>query len=258
MKIGVNSKIIFIIFLGGIGIPCVLLGVLAYRGVRNDLALLEKERRIECQRAVDIIAAEMDKALVCEFNDFKDAVHAESSAFPEPRTEVVKTVMEKHPLIEGVFLIKNEKVEWLSPLLYTREKNNVYLMEYGDQNFASAFQKARQQEFESRNYAQAIRLYKRAMNASKDRRLHAVALNAIARNQKKLWRMNDAHHSYQTLINQYNDIPLSAGGPAGLSARYENAMLYVSQKDTLFAMGELLDLYSRLLNGGWAISILYS
>ena len=42
-----QGKRIPLLFVLGIGIPCLLLGYLAFRGIRNDQALLEKERTSE-------------------------------------------------------------------------------------------------------------------------------------------------------------------------------------------------------------------
>jgi hypothetical protein len=50
-----KRKRIFLLFFLGIGIPSVLLGYLAFRGIQNDQALIEKTKRNEYQKLVGVI-----------------------------------------------------------------------------------------------------------------------------------------------------------------------------------------------------------
>ena len=56
MAISIHKrKRIPLLFLIGIGIPCLLLGYLAFRGIQNDKALLEKEKLNDHRKILDLI-----------------------------------------------------------------------------------------------------------------------------------------------------------------------------------------------------------
>jgi hypothetical protein len=59
-----KRKRIPLLFLIGIGIPCLLLGYLAFRGIQNDQALLEKERMNEHRKILDLINRSVEENIL--------------------------------------------------------------------------------------------------------------------------------------------------------------------------------------------------
>ncbi len=53
-----------LLFALGIALPSSLLGYLAFRGIRNDQALLERERREDLRRIASVAVAAHDSGLV--------------------------------------------------------------------------------------------------------------------------------------------------------------------------------------------------
>ena len=53
-----------LLFVLGIALPSTLLGYLAFRGIRNDQALLERERREDLRRIASVAVATHDSDLV--------------------------------------------------------------------------------------------------------------------------------------------------------------------------------------------------
>jgi len=56
-----RRKKIFLLFFLGIGLPSLLLGYLAFRGIQNDRALLEKRRLDEHHRIAELIIGSIDE-----------------------------------------------------------------------------------------------------------------------------------------------------------------------------------------------------
>ena len=53
-----------LLFILGIGIPCLLLGYLAFRGIQNDQALLEKERLNKHREILDLVTKSVEENIL--------------------------------------------------------------------------------------------------------------------------------------------------------------------------------------------------
>ena len=76
-------------FLFGIGLPGIIIGVLAIRGIRNDQALIEKESREKYR----LYAAEIVNVLEAELSRVQNQVQHAVSGVARPRTAHVFPVL---------------------------------------------------------------------------------------------------------------------------------------------------------------------
>ncbi len=69
-----------LLFVLGIGLPSSLLGYLAFRGIRNDQALLEREGREDLRRIASVTVATHDSGLVAVGRALDSALTKAASA----------------------------------------------------------------------------------------------------------------------------------------------------------------------------------
>jgi hypothetical protein len=97
-------------FLLGIGVPSVLLAYLAFRGVQNDIALLERERLNAHQAIARQIAASCDEQLAAMEAVFLDSAAEDQASAAYAQNEPVS--------IEAAFLLDRKgSIRYLSPKL---------------------------------------------------------------------------------------------------------------------------------------------
>jgi hypothetical protein len=100
---------IVLLFALGIVLPSALLGYLAFRGVQNDRALLEKERLDESRRIANRVVTEIDEHVAALERAFGDAAAEADRLRPaaqETATDALERFKAEHPLVEQVFLLQ--------------------------------------------------------------------------------------------------------------------------------------------------------
>src|SRR5665647_663950 len=108
-----KPKRIPLLFFLGIGIPCLLLGYLAFRGIRNDQALLEKERLNEHRKIVELITKSVEENIskVEQAFLFIIAEHQETDETDFIRS--LDSLKNQYPLVEELFFSENfEKIHF--------------------------------------------------------------------------------------------------------------------------------------------------
>ncbi len=102
-----KRKKVFLLFVLGIGLPSLLLGYLAFRGIQNDRALLEKRKLDEHRRASDSIVASIDE----ELSQVEQTWLAVISSRPESDElsfqSSLKGFKSRYPHIEEVFVFRD-------------------------------------------------------------------------------------------------------------------------------------------------------
>jgi signal transduction histidine kinase/tetratricopeptide (TPR) repeat protein len=229
-------------FLLGIGLPSLLLAYLAFRGVQNDIALLERERLNAHQALARRIVESFDEQLAGLEGVFLDAAADQVS---------VQVTEDEQAPVEAVFLLdRTGRIQYLSPgLLFVPDGSAQRLPE---KSAPPALLSGQQYEFQQNRYREALASYQQAFAEASDREARARALSAIARVQKKSDRWQDARASYETLARDYGNVRLGAL-PAELTARMELGTLAPAPGDADGVTEALLGLYEDLVRGAWTL-----
>ncbi len=251
-----RRKKIFLLFFFGIGLPSLLLGYFAFRGIQNDQALLEKRRLDDHRRAseqvtsfIDQSISEMEQAFVKTLSDLYDSGDQD---FIRP----LKDFKYRYPLIEEVFLFRNaDEINFpAADLLFYPEGSLINTsVSLKRSSRKPNFLKAQQSEFRQKNYQQALSSYQRAMGQADDRQLKGECLNAIARVQKKANLFEEAIESYKKISEEYSQIRITDGIPLGLAARMELGLLYRETGDIPSAIKTHIELYRFLIDREWRL-----
>ena len=102
----IKRQRIIIYYALAIVLPCLILGFLALRGVKNDQALLEREQRSNLLEAGQQIIRETESYLLSVENSFNEII----STIPVPQKtlfsdSLLNRFTEQHPVAEGIFYI---------------------------------------------------------------------------------------------------------------------------------------------------------
>ncbi len=240
-------------FLLGIGLPSLLLGYLAFRGIRNDVALLEKARLHEHNtlahkvvESIDDRISELEKGLLAA------TPNQQVSRAGAVALDLLRLVKSQEPLIEEVFSFdRGEQIQFpLARLLFVSEHRTA---PSAPGPRSSGLLLGQQQEFQERRYQEALTSYQQAFALASSHELKGEVLNAIARVQKKAHLFTGAIESYQSIVQGYADLRISGGTPSGLAARLELAALYAAIDDPNRAVQTLIHLYEDLIDPKWTL-----
>jgi signal transduction histidine kinase len=240
-------------FFLGIGLPSLLLGYLAFRGIRNDVALLEEERLNEHNAIAQQITESINSKISVVEGAFLDSVAVHQA--PQQDSAVLgllEQLKSRQPLVEEVFLFENaENVQLpLAKLLFVPGGKTGSL---SSQPQPAALLLGRQYEFQQQRYQEALKSYQQAFAQASNHQVKGEALNAIARVQKKSNLFSDAIRSYGTIAEDYSDIRFSSGMPSGLVAQFELGALFVAVDDSSRAVQALIRLYQDLTHAQWTL-----
>jgi len=93
--------------------------------------------------------------------------------------------------------------------------------------------------------------YRRAFDAASEPAHRGEALLAMVRVQRNAGQVSAALASCDVLATEYTDVRTTAGLPLGPIARLERGSLLLAAGDTNASLGELVELYRLLVEGGW-------
>ena len=245
---------ILIFFVLGVGLPSLLLGYLAFRGIRNDQALIEKQNREELLRTINRIQNLVGKEIVSVENSFNAELDYcnKSSLLCQ---HLIKFI-ENQPLIEVFFIFDQNKQ------IHFPEKSTLYLKDGSlslpedkakETAFTEILSSAQRSEFQDKNYKLALSLCKQSFNKSNSQYERAENLNSIARIQKKLKNYKDALQTYTNIKNNFSETRSSNGFPFGIISSLEIAALYSADQQALSAAQILIELYNDLVNKEWLL-----
>lgn len=241
-------------FVLGIGLPSLLLGYLAFRGIRNDTALLEKERLGKhqgiSQRIIDSISDEISAVEAVFLHTLTD----DPPAQPDPNLlRSLDRLKSQTPIIEEIFWLDHaERVQLpLASLLFYRDGSAT---PFHPQTPSTALLLGQQYEFQEKRYQEALASYQQVFAQASEREGKVAALCAIARVQHKLDLLADAVTSYEILQRDYTDIRMADGLPVGLMARLELMTLFSALEDSRSAGLTLIACYQDVINRQWPLS----
>jgi signal transduction histidine kinase/tetratricopeptide (TPR) repeat protein len=247
---------IILLFGAGIVLPSLLLSYLAFRGVQNDRALVERDRLEATRRAADKVLEAADK----EISDIESALSGIVKKGAEPMDRVISLELEKlmasRPVIEQVFVLRGSKdVRYpAAELSYLpdgrREPGPSSPVDPGG---TAGFEEGQRLEFRLNDYAGALAAYRRTLERAKAAPFKGKVLNAMARVQKKSGLLREAISTYEAIARDHADIVLSEGMPLGPSAALEACLLSRDAGDIPKALKASFELYRSLIRPRWVL-----
>jgi signal transduction histidine kinase/tetratricopeptide (TPR) repeat protein len=257
MELGIRKrKKIFLLFFLGIGLPSLLLGYFAFRGIQNDQALLENRRLDDYRRAAEQITSFVDKSISEVEKAFVKTLSGQNNSGETDFLRILKDFKNRYPLVEEVFLFRNvDDIHFpaVELLFFSEESliNSVASLKQSsrDRNFL----KAQQLEFQQKNYQKALSFYQEAMDQINDPQLMGECLSAIARVQKKANLFQEAIESYKKISEDYSQVRITVGIPLGLAARLELGLIYQKVGDILSAIKTHIELFRSMINREWPL-----
>jgi signal transduction histidine kinase len=252
----VKRRKITLLFLLGIGLPSLVLSYLAFRGIRNELALTE-QRRLDEHRALSRLLSDTIAGEIAGAEQALDrALKAHDSVESIDPTRALAALKPEQPLIDEVFYFDAAgTIELLTAdLLYHPDGSQVSPPDRSWPAAAAAqWRTAQQQEFQQGSYREAQASYRRTFASVSDPVLRGEALVAVARVQRKAGQLEAALTSCESLINEYGDVRTMAGLPVGPIAYLERGALLLARGDTTAALDAFLQLYQGLVSGEWML-----
>ncbi len=247
-----------IVLLFGLGIvlPSLLLGYLAFRGIQNDRALVEKERLEDTRRAADRVTRAVDDAMTAAEGILSKTV---ADHLEKPSAELAPA-LEKlaagNPLIEQFFYLKDFKEVRLplAELLYVADgRREAGSSPPAGLSNSAEIQVAQRLEFQQKDYPRALAGYRQALKHVNDPRLEGLVLNAIARVQRKSGLLKEAVATYENIVRQHGGVIIPGGMPLGPSASLEICVLSREIGDFAESLQASLGLYRSLLGREWTL-----
>jgi len=245
-----------IVLLFGLGIvlPSLLLGYLAFRGIQNDRALVEKERLEATRRAADqVVSAVEDKLSAVERALSKAVMNFAGTLSPE-RISALEKLAAENPLIEQLFYSQaSQNIQFpIARFLYVPDGHR----EFGpsppsNPSDRTEFQAAERLEFREKNNPGALAAYRQALGRAKDPRLAGMILNAVARVQNKSGHLEEAVSTYERIVRDYGGVVIPGGMPLGPSAALEICLLSRELRDFAKSLRASFGLYRSLLRREW-------
>jgi signal transduction histidine kinase len=247
---------IVLLFGFGIVLPSLLLGYLAFRGIQNDRALVEKERLEAIQKASDRVVRSVDAAITAVEDGLSEAAAKDAGPPPAGMPAALEKLAAGDPLIEQVFQFLPTKV-----LRFPLEKP-LYIPDGSREAGPSAAGESRQQaeylaaqrlEFRDNDLTGALAAYRRLLGRTRDARLSAMILNAVARVQKKSGLAREAASTYETILRDHAAVVMPGGMPLGPSASLEICGLTRELGDPTRSLRTGLALYRSLVRREWTV-----
>lgn len=247
---------LFLLFIMGIGVPSLLLGYLAFRGIQNDQALLEKEKREELRSAAEGVTSRIEESLSQVEQNYIDLISKEQNPETPQILQRLDIFRDQNPLVKEPFYFEGRKRIYLpvAGLLFSPNGSTEPITSSSlPSSLMNIINKGQQAEFQQKDYQTAIFHYQQAFRRAADRRTKGELLNAVARLQKKSLAFLDAIKSYKTLAADFSQERLITGLPLGAAARLELGSLYLSIDDPSSACLTLIELYRSLIQREWPL-----
>jgi len=245
-----------IVLLFGLGIvlPSLLLGYLAFRGIQNDRALLEKERLEETRRAADYVIRAVDDEITAVEIALSKIVADHSGTPPPGLAAALEKLAAASPLAEQVFYLQDFKAIHfpISRFLFVPDgRREAGSFPPADPGLSAEIQSAQRLEFQQKNYPRALAAYRQALKRANDLRLAGMILNAVARVQKKSGLLKEAVSTYENIVLEHGVVVIPGGMPLGPSAALEICVLSRELEDFAKSLQTSVGLYRSLLRQEW-------
>jgi signal transduction histidine kinase len=246
---------IVLLFTLGIMLPSALLGFLAFRGIQNDRALLEKERLEANRKIADQVILQVDEKIRSAENALMVCVAdaGEKNSVSSDATIVLQKFKSEHPFLEEIFVLRQDGIidYPAANILYLPDNGDIQLS-YSRQQSAKLLD-AQRLEFQQKNYPEALDAYRQLLTQAGDARGRGNMLLSVARVEKKSGFLQEAAATYETISRDYGSVVISDGIPLGLASRLERATIFKELDNDAGAVSVLLGLYRLLLQPEWVL-----
>jgi len=243
-------------FLLGIGIPSLALGYLAFRGIRNERALMEQRRLSEHRAVSQLISDTIEEQITGVEEALDRAVAGHDTPLAAEPAASLEGFREQNPLVEQVLYFEGLESIHLPAarlLFYPDGFLQSAPAPSWPSSAAEQMQAGEQREFQQQGYSGALVSYQRALGGVSDPALRAEALVAIARVQRKAEQFPAALATCETLSLDYGNVKTRAGVPVGPIAHLEHGYLLMATGDSLAALDAFIELYGLLVEGRWTL-----
>jgi len=230
----------------------VLLGYLAFRGIQNDQALLEKERLSTHRGISELIIKSIDEKLLDVDQSFIDAIANQRQPNDSELVGSIDSLKKEHPVVEELFLLETTGGIQLpvAKLLFGPDES----LPTSSLDTPTSFLRTGQQyEFQQNSYSDALASYQQGFDQASTPQVKGRLLIAIARVQEKLTLLREARKSYQAIAEDYSQTRMASGIPLGVAAGLELGSLSLATDEALSAIQTLMGLYQDLIEGKWAL-----
>jgi len=252
-----HKKKIILSYTLAIVVPCIILGLLAFRGIRNDQALMEKEQL----RVLNEIAGNIITKTVAKLDSLETGFINISEELNPPNQlifsdSVLDTYIKEEKVISGIFFAENNQVKLLdSDILFLPDNY------FGASGQSDQYNQIRETgwnyEFRERNYVKAVEYFKNKLSVINDKTFQGEVINIIARNLKKQNKHGEALELYDQIYKEYPDIYIQNEIPLGLVSLQESAKIRFMQGDAAEALKIVNSLLKNLDESHWKISKSY-
>lgn len=251
---------IIIYYVLAIVLPCLVLGILALRGIKNDQALREREHRRNLQESSQQIIRETDEYLLSVENSFTEIIG--SFAIPQKTIfadSLLARFCDRHQAVEGIFYIFGADSPYLlnNNLLYVPDNYSSTSDNMSPRNSQYILEKGWEIEFRENDYGKALRYYKNAQSDVTSEQSRGEILNIIARIQKKLKQDDEAIGTYEQIWNDYPDVLIQNKIPLGAVALLEKSLLCLGKSDSISALKTLFLLLTQIQKPRWEMGYSY-
>ena len=229
-------------FLLGIALPALLLSYFAVRGIRNDRALVERERREDLERVAAAAGAALEERLARVEVALDDIARSASSSGAEAIATAVPA---------GGTLLRIDAsgdVEIIGPAYVPRVRHDWSATPPLPSSTLAEAQR-RERAGDTRGAIAAYEHLSQAASSS-DERAHARA--GLARSQRSAGDVQGAATTYHRLLADHGADRTSGGIPYGIAARLELASMQLESGDTT-GLSDLAELHRNVLSGAWQI-----
>jgi signal transduction histidine kinase/tetratricopeptide (TPR) repeat protein len=253
-KVRVKRPGIITYYALAIVLPCLILGILAIRGIRNDQALVEREQRSSLLEAGHQIISETDEYLQNAENIFATI----TGSIPVPRNRIFNDSLldnfsSCHQAVAGIFYLPDTGLPNLLnyKLLYVPDDFSSFTEVARLSSIEKIREKGWQIEFREKNYRKAMEYYQSVLQKVSNDQSRGEILNTIARLQKKMGLPDEAIGTYDLIWNKYPDILIQNSIPLGAVALLEKSMLCFEKKDSVTALETACLLLTQLQKSTW-------
>ena len=246
---------ILLSFLFGIALPSCLLGYLAFRGIQNDRALVEREQRTRLQE----MANQVRRGVEGRLDGLEDALASVVAAADSRGSDVladIDSLVREEPLIWAVFT-----VEPRGPLRVVAAKGLWFEMEPERRapvsargGWTSSFNAARERELRSGDLRRSLTLYRQLIERAANDQERGDAMNAVARVRRKLGNLAEAGETYRKIRDELGPVLMPSGMPFGASAGLEYGSILFESGDSVSGVNAYVDLYASLVGGRWPLT----
>ena len=247
-----GQKRIVVFFVMAVLIPSILLGFLAFRGIKNDQALIAQRNRHNMVMAGKQIADDCINAILRAEQDIHQWSYSRNDIMPARPWVHDSTLMAhiaSHPCVDNAILFDTSDTPRL------QAKRVVFLPDEFSGNTDQHITVYEQQlieigwqhEFQARDLRRADQYYGSIIPELKAADAICAALMARARVQKKMKQTERAIATFMQIRKNCSDARINRQIPVRHAAYLELSQLYLESGDTAAAADEVAVLYSNLL-----------